>query len=150
MPKLEAICETFEDEADSIHDDFKLLLTSMPASYFPSSILQNGLKMTTEPPSGIRANLKRSYHAIVTEEDYSPSAVLKEDDIDNTEYYRRLLFGLCFFHALVQERRKFGPLGWNIRYEFNDSDLDTSKTMLRNFLSSTEDIPWDSMRYMTG
>jgi dynein heavy chain, axonemal len=41
-------------------------------------------------------------------------------------------------------------LGWNIRYEFNDSDLDTSIKMLRNFLADSAEIPWDAMKYMTG
>ena len=35
-------------------------------------------------------------------------------------------------------------------YEFNDSDLDSSIKMLENFIFESEQIPWDSMLYMTG
>jgi len=41
-------------------------------------------------------------------------------------------------------------LGWNIYYEFNDSDLETSNTMLRSFLDSPDDIPWDALLFMIG
>jgi dynein heavy chain, axonemal len=148
MPSLEVICEKFRDDEKSIHEDFRLIMTSMPADYFPAAILQNGLKMTTEPPRGLKANLKRSYNNLIDEKYYD--TVEPAPEFDNSNILWRLMFALCFFHSNVQERRKFGPLGWNIRYEFNDSDLVTSIVMLKNFLDNTEDIPWDAMKYMTG
>lgn len=40
--------------------------------------------------------------------------------------YKKLLFSLCFFHSVLLERKKFLMLGWNIAYEFNDSDFEVS------------------------
>jgi dynein heavy chain len=42
-------------------------------------------------------------------------------------------------------------LGFNIRYEFNDSDQDISLLTLKMFINDvSEDIPWEAMLYMTG
>lgn len=60
-----------------------------------------------------------------------------------------MVFGLCFFHAIIQERKKFGPLGWNITYEFNDSDRECALLNLKMFCTDAT-IPWDALVYTTG
>jgi dynein heavy chain len=78
------------------HPDFRLWLTSMPSPAFPVSVLQNGLKLTNEPPKGVKANLARSYNQIGAEVlDSCPSKPIA---------WRRLLFSLSMFHAVVQVR----------------------------------------------
>ncbi len=64
MPSLEKIVDSFGDVSvqSHVHPDFRLWLTSMPTGYFPVSVLQAGMKLTNEPPKGLRANLYRSFH----------------------------------------------------------------------------------------
>ena len=52
-------------------------------------------------------------------------------DAVNRPDWRQLLFVLCYLHSCIQERRKFGPIGWNVPYEFNQSDLSACTQFLQ-------------------
>uniref|UniRef100_A0A8C3AKA7 Dynein axonemal heavy chain 3 n=1 Tax=Cyclopterus lumpus TaxID=8103 RepID=A0A8C3AKA7_CYCLU len=130
MPALERICEeTITPE--NTHPSFRLWLTSYPSDKFPVSILQNGLKMTNEPPKGIRANLLRSYlsHPISDPAFFGSS---------KKQVIWQKVLEICFFFC------------WNIPYEFNESDLRISMRQIQMFLDEYEEVPLEALTYLTG
>ena len=54
--------------------------------------------------------------------------------------FKSILFALCYFHAVVAERRKFGPQGWNRSYPFNTGDLTISVNVLYNYLDASSKV----------
>jgi dynein heavy chain len=128
-------------ETELIDDKFRLWITTDVSPKFPITFLQMSIKFTNEPPQGLKAGLKRTY------------AWLTQDmlDMSNRPQYKPVLYGLAFLHSVVQERRKFGPLGWNIPYEFNQSDLAASVQFVQNHvdeLAPRAGISWTTARYM--
>jgi len=126
------------------HKEFRLWLTTMPTSAFPMGVLQRSLKVVTEPPEGVRLNMKQTYTKISD----------AELDACSHPAYRSLTFVLAFFHAIVQDRRKFGRIGWNVAYDFNESDFKISLRLLNLYMQKCSDmeetIPWETIRYLIG
>ncbi|XP_055373574.1 dynein axonemal heavy chain 3 [Condylostylus longicornis] len=145
MNELERICN--DSSLANAHADYRLWCTSYPSKVFPVSVLQNSVKMTNESPKGLKMNMLRSYNSDPLVRDKFFSNAFSGD---MAKYWLRGVFALVFFHAVIQERREFGHLGWNIPYEFNESDLKISLMQLKMFIKQTETIPFRGHVYLTG
>ncbi len=139
MPTLEKLIES-ELVEGTPPKNFRLWLSSSPTQEFPISILQRGIKMTTEPPKGLRSNLMTLFNTI-PEEQFGRCSL--------QFIYKKLLFGLVWFHALLLERRKFKSLGFNVPYDFNESDFAICHDLIIVFLDEYPDkVPFEAMKYL--
>jgi len=144
LPKLEVYLEGVGGEGSTVadHPDFRLWLTSSPTPAFPSAVLQNGVKLTMEPPRGIKAQLRQVFLDLPAKE-WEGSTKPAE--------FKRLMFALAFYHAVVLERRKFGPIGWNIAgIDFMASDLKTAAKNLNLYLEEQPIVPWETLNSVVG
>ena len=66
------------------------------------------------------------------------------------EKWQPLFLALSFFHAVVRERRRFGPLGWTKLYDFNDSDFRISMRQLYIMVEEFDEVPFVALQYLTG
>lgn len=145
MSQLEKRLESFENAETlyNLNQDFRIILTTMSCNYFPVSILQNTMKLTCEPPKGIKSNLSATYSSLSQEQ-------LDSQKQDKANIIHKLVFSISLFHAVALERRKYGSIGYNEYYKFADSDLDSAVYSLKNLVERFPYIPWDALRFIIG
>ena len=80
----------------------------------PIPVLQACVKLTNEPPDGMKANTKRSIN-------YFTDDMLEE--CSKQAEFKNITFAICYFHAVVLQRKKFGSIGFNFVYPFTTGDL---------------------------
>jgi dynein heavy chain 1, cytosolic len=126
------------------HRTFRLFLTMEANPSIPVNLLRQSRIIMNEPPPGIKANLLDSLNNI-------SSTRLSQGPAEKV----RLYFLLAWFHAIVQERLRYVPLGWSKSYDFNDSDMASAFTTIDTWLHSVakgranvnpSQIPWDAIR----
>ncbi|XP_016013564.2 dynein heavy chain 9, axonemal isoform X3 [Rousettus aegyptiacus] len=143
---LNTLEKKLEEHSKNSHPEFRVFISAEPAPspeghIIPQGILEDSIKITSEPPAGMHANLHKALDSFT------------QDTLEmcsrETEF-KSILFALCYFHAVVAERRKFGPQGWNRSYPFNTGDLTISVNVLYNFLEANAKVPFDDLRYLFG
>jgi dynein heavy chain, axonemal len=139
MESLEEILIRLRQPDAVYSQDFRLFITTEPHPKFSIGLLQMSLKVTNESPKGLRAGLYKSY-----------TVHIDQDRLERIESstWRTFLFTICFLHSIVQERRKYGALGWCVPYEFNDSDLHATIMFLEKHLEFASTISYSTIQYM--
>ena len=130
------------------HPKFRLFLTSDIHPKLPSNLLRVSHIFTFEAPPGVRANLLHTLASI-------PEARMDAKPVERA----RLFFMLAWFHAVIQERLRYAPLGWTKMFEFGDADKRCAFDTLSYWIDSVakgrdnlppERIPWSAIRTLLG
>ncbi|TRY83561.1 hypothetical protein DNTS_016270 [Danionella cerebrum] len=126
------------------HASFRLFLTMEINPKVPVNLLRAGRIFVFEPPPGMKANMLRTFSSV-------PATRMCKAPNERA----RLYFLLAWFHAVIQERLRYAPLGWSKRYEFGESDLRSACDTIDTWLDDTakgrqnispDKIPWAALK----
>lgn len=156
-----------------LHPNFRLFLTTATAAEsvqdgtmtLPVQLLRRSIKVNTEQPRHLKSNLTALFRHHLDDNMLrfsAPSAAPGRGKSGpagqataslGQRQFRAVAYALTFFHVAALERRKFGKIGWNLEYSFNEAELVLCIQMLGNVLSKHANqqqatVPWSTLRYM--
>ncbi|KAF5093945.1 hypothetical protein D0Z00_003775 [Geotrichum galactomycetum] len=126
------------------HPNFRLLLTMQINTKVPTTLLRVSSIIMFEPPWGMKASMQSSFKTTSAER-------ISKLPIERG----RLYFLLSWFHAIIQERERFTPIGWSKIYDFNDSDFESGLFVVDSWINSISKnrsnisplaIPWQAIQ----
>lgn len=99
--------------------------------------MQSCIKVANEAPSDLKSNLSRAWS------EFTETWI---EGSTKPAPFKACLFTLCFYHAIVQGRRRFGQQGWSKRYSFNTGDLRVCANVLMDYVNNNTIVPWEDLR----
>lgn len=138
---MNMILEMLSGKAYAVKEEFRLFLTTEPTNKFPLGMLHYAIKVTNDPPKGLKDGMLRTLNQVVNQD--------RLEKLDGDKW-KSVVFTMCFMHNVLLERRKYGPIGFCHPYEFSNADLDSCLTYLEK-LSPTgnfEDSKWKMAKFM--
>ena len=148
MKELEQVISNLQNNEREMNINFRLWLSSLIADNILPSILVNSIKMTVESPEGVKSNLINLLKSQQKQWSYDYTSMKQK----GKEYvFEKLFIGLMHFHSILLERKNFGPIGWNIQYNFNEADFLIAKNILKSNLEkkSNINVPFKAITYLT-
>lgn len=160
-----------------VHANFRLFMTSRMEVggdniiQLPVNLLRGSIKVNTEQPKHLKSNLNtlfrhqidddmlRFAHSTQTGvEGQTKSAAVTNWISMAQRQFRSILYSLTVFHVMALERRKYGKIGWNLEYRFNETELAICIQMASVVFSKAAKmqqqqhhplaIPWPTIRHM--
>lgn len=144
--------ESWLSELDKIHlkmlntdinEDFRLWCITKPTKKFPITVIRSSIKLTSDSPNGLRSSALKHFSTEPLANDKFFSCAFGEN---SRNFWLKSVFSLVIFHAVVNERKQYGSIGWNRAYDFGVNDFINCVLQFRQTIKQFGEISSEEIR----
>ena len=109
------------------------------------NILKKSVKAISQLPTALSNSLLGIYSSIA---DFKEESQFYESS-NKSGLWNKLFFSFCFFHCVIRERSLYGPIGWNVKYEFSEGDFRISYKQLMQMINQFDTPSFEALIHLT-